>query len=38
MPTSIHDPGSNVRKGAVAYFAEYEAWYRFTGSHWTFLA
>ena len=38
MPMSIADPAANVRKGSVAFFTVYEAWYRFNGSHWEFLA
>ncbi len=38
MPGRIHDPATNVRKGTVAYFDEFSAWYRFNGIDWELIA
>jgi|WetSurMetagenome_2_1015567.scaffolds.fasta_scaffold1089348_1 hypothetical protein len=38
MPARVHDPATSARKGTVAFFVAYNAWYRFDGQSWELLA
>lgn len=34
MPGRIQDLASNAPEGAICFFPEYEAWYKFNGRYW----